>query len=448
MNKTLIIPKQIVTADINNSILTSSAVEIINDKISKIAPLTDFDLTNYTGKVLNLPELTLIPGFIQTHIHLCQTLFRGLADDLELLDWLQLRIFPLENSHSKESLRIAAQLGIHELQTGGTTTILDMGTLRHQEVIFEELINSGMRAFAGKCMIDDNDLYPEFKSDLKSELSYTYELAKSYHNICNGRIKYGFAPRFVLSCSENLLIDTKEMSREFSGSMYHTHSSENKSEIAEVRRRTGKENIAYFDSINILDDRTILAHCIHVNEEEIALLKSRKGRVTHCPSSNLKLASGIAPIFRYMNEGISVSLGADGAPCNNNLSAFMELRLAALLQKPFHGPRVCDAKRMFRMATIDGAEALHIDSITGSIEAGKKADLVLLDLNAPYFPLTDSDESLYSKIVYSAQTDTVRYVMIDGELVVENSVSTKYSAKDLVSTGKEELAKISLRANL
>lgn len=448
MNKKLLIPQHIVTVNTADEILARHAVEICDGIITKIAPVSDFDLSTYDGEIVEATNYTLIPGFIQTHIHLCQTLFRGLADDLELLDWLQMRIFPLENSHNPDSLRTSVQIGIHELQTGGTTTILDMGTLRHQETIFDELNYSGMRAFAGKCMMDDNDLYPDFKNDTKGELAYTYELAKAYHNLANGRIKYGFAPRFVLSCSEELLKETKQMSAEFAGSVYHTHSSENKSEIAEVRRRTGKENISYFDSINILDDHTILAHCVHVNEDEIGLLKAKQGRVSHCPSSNLKLASGIAPIFRYLEEGIPVSLGADGAPCNNSLSAFMELRLAALLQKPFHGPRVCDAKRMFRLSTIDGAKALHIDGITGSIEVGKKADLVLIDLHNPDYPVFDSMDKIYSIIVYSAQKDCVRDVMIDGDWVVRNGASTRYDKSELLSKGKEQLSLISSRAKL
>ena len=448
MNKKLILPQYIVTVNKNNDILINHAIEIHGSQIIKIAPADSFDLQHFDGEVVHAPSMTLIPGFIQTHIHLCQTLFRGLADDLELLDWLQMRIFPLENSHDQHSLRTSVQIGLHELQTGGTTTLLDMGTLRHQETIFDELLQSGMRAFAGKCMMDDNDLYPDFKGDTKGELEYTYELAKAYHNLDNGRIRYGFAPRFVLSCTEKLLRDTKLMSAEFTGSVYHTHSSENKSEIEEVRRRTGKENISYFDSINILDDTTILAHCVHVNEEEIGLLKKRDGRVSHCPSSNLKLASGIAPIYRFLNEGIHVSLGADGAPCNNSLSAFMEMRLAALLQKPFHGPRVCDAQRMFRLATIDGAKALHIDNITGSIEEGKKADLVLIDLNNPDYPVFDSAQKIYSIIVYSAQKDCVQDVMIDGTWVVRNAKSTKYDRTELLRTGKEQLSLITKRANL
>ena len=438
-NHYLIIPKEIVTVDDQNRILKNHAVEISDTKIVAIHDLNYVSLEKFDGEISNLPELTLIPGFIQTHIHLCQTLFRGLADDLELLDWLQLKIFPYENAHNKDSLRSSVRAGILELQLGGTTTILDMGTLNHQEVIFEELINSGMRAFAGKCMIDQNDLFPEFKSTSKDELKNTYQFAKDFHNKSNGMIKYGFAPRFILSCSDSMLKETAEMQKDFPGSIYHTHSSENKNEIAEVRKRYGQENIEHFNSIGILNDHTVLAHGIHVNENEINTLKQNDVRISHCPSSNLKLGSGIANIPRYLKEGISVSLGADGAPCNNNLSAFTEMRLASLIQKPVHGPKVMDAQTVFRLATIEGARALHIDGETGSIETGKKADLVLLDLNKVEMPYTEDEKSIYSKIVYSASVHNVHSVMIDGKWVVKDRVSNKYDIKQVVSNAKTEL---------
>ncbi|HED07400.1 MAG TPA: N-ethylammeline chlorohydrolase, partial [Ignavibacteria bacterium] len=194
MCKKLIIPKQVVTVDQNNNIFSNECVEITDGIITNIREYTQSEISDFSGDVINAESCTLIPGFVQTHVHLCQTLFRGLADNLELLDWLKLRIFPYENAHNKESLRSSTKLGINELLLGGTTTILDMGTLRHQEVVFEELINSGLRAIAGKCMIDINDLYPSFKASTEIELKETYELAKAFHNKNNGKIKYGFAP--------------------------------------------------------------------------------------------------------------------------------------------------------------------------------------------------------------------------------------------------------------
>ena len=316
----IIVPKNIVTVDGKDRILKNHFVEIENGRIISIKKNDEKYFSKNKKRVLRFENLTLIPGFVQTHIHLCQTMFRGLADNLELLDWLQLKIFPFENAHNKNSLLTSVRLGINELLLSGTTTLLDMGTLRHQEVIFEELQNSGMSAIAGKCLIDENDLFPEFKSNTKSEIDEIYQLAKTYHNTSDGKIKYGFAPRFLLSCSEKLLRESFEMKKDFEGSLYHTHSSENKNEISEVKRRHNKENIDYFNSIGVIDDHSVLAHCIHVNDKETDILKKNDVRVAHCPSSNMKLGSGIANIPKYLNKGISVSLGSDGAPCNNNLS--------------------------------------------------------------------------------------------------------------------------------
>ena len=171
-------------------------------------------------------------------------------------------------------------------------------------------------------------------------------------------------------------------------------------------------------------------------------LKKNSTRISHCPSSNLKLGSGIANIPRYIKEGISVSLGADGAPCNNGLSAFNEMRLAALIQKPIHGPTAMDAITVFRLATIEGAKALHIENEVGSIEVGKKADLVLLDLEKADQPIHLSDEQIYSSIVYSASKENVKAVMIDGELVMDDGRCLMYDEDELVGKGKEELIKI------
>jgi cytosine/adenosine deaminase-related metal-dependent hydrolase len=438
----IIVPNNIITVDANDRILKNYFIEIQEGIIVRIAKNDEKYFKKYKSEVHRFENLTLIPGFVQTHIHLCQTLFRGLADDLELLDWLQLKIFPFENAHNKNSLLASVRLGINELLLSGTTTLLDMGTLRNQEIIFEELQNSGIRAVAGKCLIDKNDLFPEFKSDTKSELDEIYQLAKMYHNTSNGKVKYGFAPRFVLSCSEKLLKESFEMKKDFPGSLYHTHSSENKNEISEVKRRHNKENIEYFDSIGVIDDHSVLAHCIHVNDKEIELMKRNDVRVSHCPSSNLKLGSGIASIPKYLKKGISVSLGADGAPCNNNLSVFNEMRLAALIQKPIHGPLAMDAKTVFKLATIEGAKALHLQSEIGSIEVGKKADLALLDLSTNTHSILDSEESVYSDIVYSSSSESVNSVMVEGDWKVLNKKSLLYDQYELNQKSKEELKKL------
>lgn len=442
MKHILIIPKRIVTVDSKRRILKGHCVEIVNDKIFSIEKFSDKKLTEFKGEVVRAKNLTLIPGFVQTHVHLCQTLFRGMADDLELLDWLQMKIFPYENAHDKKSLAASVKLGINELTLGGTTTILDMGTLRHQEVIFDELIASGIRAIAGKCMIDMNGLFPRFKSTTKNELKETHLLSKAFHNEAGGRIKYGFAPRFVLSSSAKLMQETKEMMKDFPGSIFHTHSSENTDEINAVRKKFKLNNIEYFNSLKLLDETSVLAHCIHVDSNEINLLKKNNVRVSHCPSSNLKLGSGIAPIPLFLNRGISVSLGADGAPCNNNLSMLAEMRLASLIHKPKFGAKIMNAETVFRLATIEGARALHLEKETGSIEVGKKADLVLINLDDALHPIVENDETVYSNLVYSASSQNIRDVMIEGKWIVRNGKSKIYDEEKILSDAKAELKKL------
>jgi cytosine/adenosine deaminase-related metal-dependent hydrolase len=227
--------------------------------------------------------------------------------------------------------------------------------------------------------------------------------------------------------------------KDFPGSMYHTHSSESVDEINEVRRRFRKGNIEYFNSIGVLDNHTLLAHCVHTSDNERKMLKDRNTRIAHCPSANLKLGSGIAPIPQYLKEGISVTLGADGAPCNNNLSIFNEMRLASLIQKPIHGAEVMDSKTIFRMATIEGAKALHLQDEVGSIEIGKKADLVLIDLDSYSNSYTDSDDTVYSDIVFSSTSENVKSVMIEGKWIVKNRESLVYDQDELLSKGREEL---------
>ena len=442
MSHILIIPKRIVTLDKGRRILNDHYVEILDDKIKSVNKISPEKIKSFNGNIIHVEDLTLIPGFVQTHVHLCQTLFRGMADDLELLDWLQLKIFPFENAHDKKSLSASVKLGINELTLSGTTTILDMGTLRHQEVIFDELIASGIRAVAGKCMIDMNDLFPEFKSNTNDELKESYLLSKAFHNEAGGRIKYGFAPRFTLSSSAKLMSEAKEMMHEFTGSIFHTHSSENTNEINAVRKKYKMNNIEYFDSLNLLDSHSVLAHCIHVDKNEINLLKKKNVRVAHCPSSNLKLGSGFAPIPIFLKKGISVSLGTDGAPCNNKLSMFEEMRLASLIQKPKYNATAMDAETVFRLATIEGAKALHLENEIGSIEIGKKADLVLINLDNANQSVYDEDEIVYSKLVYSASGNDVRYVMIDGRWIVKSGKSKIYDQKKIFSEAKTELKKL------
>lgn len=439
--KTLLKLSSLVTMDSQRRILQNCAVLVNNNVIEQILSEAEVRaMQSFDGEVIDARSLVAVPGFIQTHIHLCQTLFRGLADDLELLDWLRLRIMPYEAAHNAKSMYASALIGIAELLRSGTTTIMDMGSMNHEEEVIRAVTESGLRAFVGKAMMDVNELHPPLKESTKDALSSTLNYAENAHGSANGRIHYAVAPRFILSCTDELLKEAYEMTKSFPGMLFHTHAAENRHEMEAVRKRCNMDNVEYFEELSILHSNTCLAHCIWLNDREMDLMKERDVKVLHCPSSNLKLGSGIAKIPALREKGITVSLGADGAPCNNNLDMFEEMRLAALLQKPLHGPTAMDAQSVFEMATLGGAAALGIADEVGSLETGKKADIVLLDLNRTWNPLyPKSGDELYSSIVYSCSPENVHSVMVDGRWVFRNHHHVGIDEQTIVQHAKEQL---------
>jgi 5-methylthioadenosine/S-adenosylhomocysteine deaminase len=368
------------------------------------------------AEVIDVGGQALIPGFVQTHIHLCQTLMRNLADDMVLIDWLQKRIWPYEAALEFDELYASAELGLSELILGGTTTLLDMGTVRHTDAVAEAVKASGIRGFIGKCMMDLGEQVPgPLLEDTTESLRESLALAQRWHGAADGRIQYAFAPRFAVSCTRRLLEAVVEAANDLDLHI-HTHSSETEFENEFTRQHYGVSNIEFLEQIGMTRPKSVFAHGVHVSAHECELLAGTNTAISHCPSSNLKLASGIANMPRYDEFGVQVSLGADGAPCNNNLDAFVEMRLAALIQKPLHGPQAMPAKRVLELATIDGARALHIDDEVGSIEIGKAADLVVVDLDSD--PGCGPGGDVYSRIVYSAHRSNVRHVFASGRQLV------------------------------
>jgi 5-methylthioadenosine/S-adenosylhomocysteine deaminase len=421
--QTLIHGGAVVTANPRGDIIPDASILIDQSRIVSVG-------TEEPARSVHPPErvdarnLVVIPGFVQTHLHLCQVLFRGLADDLQLLDWLREKIFPMEAAHDEHSMFVSALIGIGELIRSGTTTILDMGSIRHEEQVIRAIGETGFRAFAGKAMMDVNDMFPGLRESTADSVRSTRELAERWHNSFDGRVRYAVAPRFVLSCTDTLMQDAYHLTCDHEGMLFHTHASENRVEIEHVRQRCGMENIEFLNHLGLMSHRTVLAHCVHTNPEETEMLRSTRTRVAHCPSSNLKLGSGVANIPEFLRQGIEVSLGTDGAPCNNTHDMFHEMRLASLLQKPVHGPTAMPARTVFELATIGGARALGLDREIGSVEAGKKADLVLLDLERGWNPVGRSGDDLYSSIVYTASPENVHSVMIDGKWVYRNRTFT------------------------
>ncbi|MGG1311236.1 MULTISPECIES: 5'-deoxyadenosine deaminase [Cohnella] len=427
MAKTVFRNATIMTMNDNNDVIFGDVL-VDGNRIAGIGP----DLGAEADRVIEARGKVLLPGFVQTHIHLCQTLFRGRADDLALIDWLRKRIWPLEAAHSEESVYYSALLGLGELIRSGTTTVLDMETVHHTESAFHAIRESGIRAISGKVMMDHGTEVPlPLQEDTDRSLRESVDLLEKWNGAANGRIQYAFCPRFVVSCTERLLTEVRDLSAQY-GVRVHTHASENREEIALVEAERGMRNVVYLDHIGLARPNLILAHSIWLDEEEKRIIRERGVKVTHCPGSNLKLASGIAEVPDLLERGIPVGLGADGAPCNNNLDMFQEMRLTAFIQKVRHGPTVMDAPTVLRMATMGGAEVLGLANEIGSIEPGKLADLQLLDLEDFHtFPSYDAD--LFSRVVYAATRGDVDTVMIDGEIVM--------SGKRVITIDREETLK-------
>ena len=402
----------------------------------KIAAITTANPKSKNVKIIDAAGLTILPGFVQAHVHLCQTLFRNQADDLELLDWLAKRIWVMEAAHTEETLHTSALLGIHEMLSSGTTCVLDMGTVRHTESIYRAVQETGIRASVGKCLMDHPKTTPEsLRESTNDALAEASALFAKWHARENDRIRVSYAPRFVISCTEKLLAEVSRRAREQSA-LIHTHASENLKEIQLVKELVHCENIEYLHQLGLTSPQLVLAHCIWLKPNEKAILKQTGTHVVHCPSSNMKLASGFAHVPQMQKLGINVALGADGAPCNNNLNMFQEMRMAALIHKPSSGPKAMRAQEVLDMATLCGAKALNWNDDIGSVEVGKKADLIALNLRGltnsiPQGQELDS-EAIASSIVYSTQSSHLEWSMIDGSVLYKNGKVRGLSTANLM----------------
>jgi cytosine/adenosine deaminase-related metal-dependent hydrolase len=434
----------VVTCDSDDRILREGSVLVRGREIASVGA-AHVPSPSRPARVLDARGCAVIPGLVQAHVHLCQTLFRGLADDLPLLAWLRERIWPLEATHDETSAAASAELGLTEAMLGGTTTLLDMGTVRAHDAILDACARSGIRALSGKAMMDAGEGVPRgLRESARASLDESERLARAWRGAADGRIGYAWAPRFVLSCTERLVRGAVERAREH-GEIVHTHAAEQEEERAAVRAALGDDDVAVLRRWGVSGPRAVLAHGVQLRPDEIREIGRDGTRVVHCPSANLKLGSGIAPIADLDRAGVALALGADGAPCNNNLDAWVELRHAALLAKVRSGPRELPARRALRLATIDGARALGLDALVGSIEAGKRADLAVVRLDGIHAEPGGAAADVYSQLVYACGSRDVVHVVVDGRLVVKDREHQELDAERVRARAREAAAALLAR---
>lgn len=433
----LIIKNATVWADARSEPVPGASVLIQNGRIGRVGTFSA-----PAGTVIDAGGNLVMPGFVQTHVHLCQTLFRGLAEDLPLLPWLRRFIWPLEAAHDAASLRASARLACAELLRGGTTAFLSMETVRSTSAVMEAVAETGIMGLIGHCLMDETGGYDPLAVDIEDGLAYCDVLLDRWGG--HERVRPAVAPRFALSCSGENMALAAEYARG-NGLLLHTHASEQIVEVDLVRERTGMDNIAYLDSVGLSGPDVCLAHCVHTTPAERELLRASDTRVLHCPSANLKLGSGCAPVPEYLEAGVTVSLGADGAPCNNRLDMLMEMREAALIQKPRLGPAALPARDVVAMATLGGARTLGWEAEMGTLEVGKRANLILVDRDA--LSVTPSSGPA-TDLVYGHTAADVLLTMVNGEILYEDGHCTTIDEDALREDVRRERKRLVERAGI
>lgn len=437
MGRDLLIKNARVWPAAGQPVIEKGSVLVRDGRIAKVGRFTA-----RADVVVDADGQLLMPGLIQGHIHLCQTIFRGAGEDMPLLPWLRNVIWPLEAAHDEDSIRASAQLACAEMIRGGTTAFLSIETVRHTEYAFQAVDEAGLMGVIGHCLMDMTGGYRPLAVEIEDALADIDLLQEHWSG--HDRLRVGVAPRFALSCSGKNMRKAADYAREH-GLLLHTHSSEQVAEVELVHERTGKYNIDYLHSVGLSGPDVCLAHCVHTQPEERELLRETQTKVLHCPSANFKLASGIAPIPEYLKMGMTVSIGADGTPCNNRLDQFMEMREAGLMQKIRLGAEALPARDVVWMATEGGARTLGWDREMGTLEVGKRANMILVDQSSVHtIPSTDPA----TNIVYSNNASDVSMTIVNGKILYEDGHLTTIDEEKLRADVRRHSQKLMKRAGL
>ncbi|HEX7957623.1 MAG TPA: amidohydrolase, partial [Pyrinomonadaceae bacterium] len=401
----------VVTMDAGRRLIEDGAVAVAGGRIVAVGKRADVLRAYAAREVIDARGRAVIPGLVNGHTHVPMSLFRGIADDLDLNEWLTKYIFPAEAKNvTEEFVRVGTQLGLAEMIRGGTTTYCDM--YYFEDAIAEETERAGVRALLGETVIDfpvpDNKTWP-------AAMDYVRRFVARWKG--NRLITAAVAPHAPYTVSEAHLREVRAFS-DRTGAPVVTHVAETRKEVEDVSRDHGASPVEYLARIGFLSLRTVAAHTVHLTENEVKLLRQYGVGSVHNPESNMKLASGVAPVPQMLKAGVALGLGTDGAASNNDLDMWEAMDYAAKLHKLSAGdPKVVTAEEALAMATVGGARALHMEGDIGSLEEGKRADLVLVDLDSLH---QTPRYSVYSHLVYATKAGDVRTVVIEGRVVMRD----------------------------
>ncbi len=429
MSEVLIKNTTVLTMNEDNEIIREGDILIENGEISEIGEEIEKD----AEKEIDGEGKVAMPGLVNAHTHISMSLFRGVADDLDLQTWLEEKIWPMEANLDGEDVKVGALLSCLEMIKSGTTCFADLYFFMDEVANVVE--KSGMRASLAYGIIEEND--PEKREE---EIGAGEELVKNYEGYADGRITTMFGPHSTYTCSPTCLEEVFEFAEEYDVGM-HIHLAENSKEIEDVTGMHGERPVELLDSLNILNSRVLAAHCTHLTEEEIEIINENGVIPVHNPVSNMKLGSGIAPVPELLEKGVDVALGTDGAASNNSLDMFEEMKFAALLNKArMEDATVVTAREVLKMATINGAKGLGLEDKIGSLEVGKCGDLILVDMENPH---TKPLFNVESQLVYSCSGNDVETVIVDGKVLMEEGKVLTLESDEILKEAQkhgEELA--------
>jgi 5-methylthioadenosine/S-adenosylhomocysteine deaminase len=408
--------------------ITNGAVAVADGRIAAVGLAEDLLELAPTGQVVNAGGCLILPGFVNTHSHLAMTLLRGIADDLPLKEWLEQHIWPVEKSAmNREAVRLGTELAVIEQLLAGVTTTTDMYFFGNE--VASVLADAGMRGVVAESLID----FPTPSCATTDEmLAMQVELIDTYRD--HPLITPSIAPHAPYTVSAANLVKEAELAEEH-GVPFQIHLSETRWEVESSIEEKGRTPVAYLADLGVLSKHTVAAHCVHVSPEDIDILVEFEVGVAHNPVSNLKLASGVAPVPAMVGAGLKLGVGTDGTASNNTLDVLRDVQLTALLHKGVTGdPTVLPARRMVEMATVDGARVLGLDGEIGTLSEGKQADVVCIAVDGPHsVPLYDP----FSHLVFAARSSDVRHVLVGGQLVVGNRELTTMDMERIGSDAKQ-----------
>jgi 5-methylthioadenosine/S-adenosylhomocysteine deaminase len=425
MNETVLIRNGIVaTLGEQETVFEDGAILVKDDCIAAVGDTTDVEKKGKGDIVIDAKRKMVLPGFINTHVH--SGLIRGTAEDLPLWEWLRKHVDPKHKALKRDDAYAAAELCYSEMIKAGITTALDM--YRYMDRCADAAEETGIRVFLAP-YVADKPGYEYFEKQEDNE-----KLIKTRHGSANGRINVWVGLEHLMYCSEEAFSKAREMSDKY-GVGIHTHGEESLEMYEHLSKEHGKRPIEVFRDYGILGPKTVLAHCVWLSPTEMEILAKTNTSVAHCPVSNMKLASGVAPIPELIRRGVNVGLGSDGVKENNRLDLIQEMKIASIMQKVHQlNATVMPARQVLRMATVNGARALGMQNQLGSLEVGKKADIVIIDLMKPHLAplLVGEFSNVVPNIVFAAQASDVETVLIDGKVVMEKRVLKTVNEEEVI----------------